>query len=54
MNWFYVVVLAFVCVGGPIMYAHARRLDRADQWADIREWHLLHGPTDGCVECGDK
>lgn len=67
VDWFYALVLAFVCVGGPLMYARARRLDRADDaraasyasksprpWADIREWHLLHGPTDGCIECRDK
>lgn len=55
MDWFYVLVLAFVCVGGPVLYARARRLDRADRdWADIREWHLLHGPTAGCVECEGK
>jgi hypothetical protein len=57
MNWFHILVLAFVCVGGPVMISRAFRLDRARadrEWSDLREWHLLHGPTAGCVECESK
>ncbi|WP_324644193.1 hypothetical protein [Pseudarthrobacter sp. LT1] len=28
----------------------ARRRDAQD----LAEWHLLHGPNDGCIECADK
>ena len=44
MNWFHVLVLAFVCVGGTLLYARARVLDQFDrdrEWADIREWRGL-------------
>lgn len=54
MNWFYVLVLAFVCVAGPVLFARARRLDREDVWSDIDQWHALHGPTAGCPECESK
>jgi hypothetical protein len=57
MNWFHVLVLAFTFVGGAYFYARARYLDQLDrdrEWADIREWHLLHGPADGCIECEAK
>jgi len=45
INGFFVLVLAFVIVAGPPIYRRARRLDRLDAY------HLMHGPTSGCVEC---
>jgi hypothetical protein len=49
------LILVALCFFGPRIFARARNLDRRDrEWADIREWHALHGPDDGCLECGDK
>ena len=41
------LVLVALCVFGPKILAKARR-------ADYTEYHLLHGPHDGCVECSTK
>lgn len=49
-----ILLVIAALVGLGLAIGPAIRLDRADQWADIREWHLLHGPTDGCVECEEK
>jgi len=45
-----VAALAFALVG--IFWAVG--LDRADDIEAAREWHLTHGPNDGCVDCEDK
>ena len=50
LNGFFAWALAFVVFGGVMAYDWARRRDAAD----LAEWHLLHGPNDGCVECEDK
>ena len=50
LNGLYALAWAFVFVGGTVAYCIARRLDERD----VAEWHLLHGPNDGCVECRDK
>jgi hypothetical protein len=34
-------------IGFAVAIPWAIRNDRAD-------WHLLHGPADGCLECADK
>ena len=43
-----VIVLLVATIGAAVWAAWARRLDRID------EYHLLHGPNDGCVECENK
>lgn len=54
MNAFFMVCLVLaVATGVAAVWAH--RIDEAERdWCDIDEWHLLHGPTDGCRECADK
>lgn len=50
MNWFFVLVLAFVFVGGPVLWNRAVEKDREDR----RAVHLFHGPDSQCIECVDK
>ena len=40
------VLAATICAA--VWAVWARRLDRAD------EYHLMHGPNSGCIECEDK
>lgn len=41
------LILAAAVFAG-VGIAYARRLDRMD------EYHLMHGPNDGCPECDGK
>lgn len=50
LNGLYALAWAVVLVGGVYCYYLAVQLDEAD-YAD---YHLMHGPADGCLECGDK
>lgn len=47
------LVLAAV-VGLGVAIRPTLRADRANEWADLSQWHLLHGPTAGCPECESK
>ena len=47
MSWGVLLCLVLM-VGFGVAILPAMRADRAD------EWHLLHGPNDGCVECEGK
>jgi hypothetical protein len=49
-----IVLILAACIGAAVYARYLSNLDRTDGWADIREWHLLHGPTAGCVECEAK
>jgi hypothetical protein len=50
---FFLCLLA--CIGAAVYARYLSNRDRADRdWADIREWHLLHRPTAGCLECAGK
>jgi hypothetical protein len=42
------LVCFVLCIGFAVAAVRAIRLDRAD------EYHLMHGPNSGCVECEDK
>lgn len=46
-------ILMLATIGAAVWSAWAFRMDRADrrEWSDIREWHLLHEHTAGCIEC---
>lgn len=46
MTW-PVLICLVLCVGFGVAIPWARRADRA-------EYHLMHGPNSGCVECEDK
>jgi hypothetical protein len=50
LNGLYALAWAVVFIGGVLCYIRAVELDEAD-YAD---YHLLHGPSDGCWECEDK
>jgi hypothetical protein len=47
MSWPVLLVLV-LAVGFGVASLRALALDRAD------EYHLLHGPNDGCAECEGK
>ncbi len=47
MNWTHLLGLV-LRVGFGVYALYARSLDRA------AEYHLLHGPADGCLECEGK
>jgi len=47
MNWTHFVVIIMM-IGFAVAIPYARRLDRAD------EFHVMHGPRSGCVECEGK
>ncbi|GAP53837.1 hypothetical protein AHiyo6_04020 [Arthrobacter sp. Hiyo6] len=49
MNWSVLIVLV-LCVGFGVAIPWALRADRAD----YAEFHLMHGPQSGCLECADK
>jgi hypothetical protein len=50
-----IVVILAACIGAAVYARYLSKVERAYRdWADIREWHLLHGPTDGCPECEGK
>lgn len=42
------VVCLVACIGLGVYALYVRGLDRWD------EYHLMHGPASGCVECEDK
>jgi len=50
LNGLFVLALAAVVVGGVYCYFLAVEMDEAD-YAD---YHLMHGPLDGCMDCEDK
>ena len=50
LNGLYVLAWVALGVGFVLCYLRAVELDDAD-YAD---YHLLHGPNDGCWECEDK
>jgi len=50
LNGLYALAWAVVFIGGVLCYLRAVELDEAD-YAD---YHLMHGPNDGCQECEDK
>ena len=50
LNGLYALAWAAVILGGLYCYLRAVELDEAD----YAEYHLLHGPNDGCLECEDK
>jgi hypothetical protein len=47
MSWAILLVLVLM-VGFGVAILPAMRADRED------EYHLMHGPNDGCVECEGK
>ncbi|WP_168709304.1 hypothetical protein [Arthrobacter sp. PAMC25564] len=51
MNGFFILVLAATIFGAIVYIPRAIRLDRADAYA---EFHLMHGPRSGCVDCEGK
>lgn len=54
MNALFLICL-ILCIAAGVAAVRADRMDRAErEWGDIREWHLLHGPDSGCVECEAK
>lgn len=42
------LICLVLCIGFGVAALRAIRLDRAD------EYHLMHGPASGCVECEGK
>jgi hypothetical protein len=50
LNGLYALAWAGVILGGFYCWFRACELDEAD-YADF---HLMHGPSDGCWECEDK
>jgi hypothetical protein len=51
INGFHFLVAVAVVFGFVVVLPWARRRDAADAYA---EFHLMHGPGSGCVECEDK
>jgi hypothetical protein len=47
MSW-PVLLCLVLCIGFGVAIPWARRRDRVD------EYHLMHGPHGGCVECEGK
>lgn len=47
MNWSFLICL-ILAIGFAVAIPWARRADRAD------EYHLMHGPDTGCIECEGK
>lgn len=43
-------IVAVLALGFMVAIPWAMFLDRRDQ----DDWHLLHGPNDGCPECEGK
>ena len=50
MNAAFMVCLV-LCIAAGVAALWASHLDRMDAAA---EYHLMHGPNDGCVDCEDK
>ncbi len=50
MNWTHFLGILLL-IGFGVAALRARRLDLADDYA---EYHLMHGPRSGCVECEGK
>ncbi|MFS0715515.1 hypothetical protein ABC337_04785 [Arthrobacter sp. 1P04PC] len=48
INGFFMLVFAAVIFGAVVYIPRAIRLDRIDAY------HLMHGPSSGCVECEGK
>lgn len=42
------LICLVLCIGFGVAALYFRRLDRA------AEYHLMHGPNAGCLECEDK
>jgi hypothetical protein len=51
INGFHFLVAVVVVFGFVVVWPWARRRDAEDALA---EFHLMHGPASGCVECEDK
>lgn len=45
MNWSFLICLVLL-IGFGVAILPARR-------ADLTEYHLAHGPSDGCLECAE-
>lgn len=51
INGFHFLIAVAVVFGFVVVLPRALRLDRRDAHA---EYHLMHGPDSGCLECEGK
>jgi uncharacterized membrane protein YwzB len=49
-----VLVMAVFALVWTLRAINLDRIDRDSEAAAIREYHIFHGPADGCPECVSK
>jgi hypothetical protein len=54
MNHIGTLLCLVLCIGFGMEALRRLRIDRATRIAGADEYHLMHGPNDGCVECEGK